>query len=308
MTDAFRHEALFYGDDDEYLAGALPFLREGLDEGAAMLVAVGEDKRRLLCEALGERRHEVAFADMAALGRNPSCIIPAWREFARANAGYPLRGIGEPIWPGRSAEEIVECDRHEALLNLAFEDHPDFWLLCPYDVGGLPGPVLDGARRNHPHVTRGSASRISAEYTPPPEELGPPEALPQPSAGAAEHTFSDDDLALVRTFVVEHAVRQGVSGDRLADLVLAVNELAANSMRHGGGEGTVRVWREPGTLLCEVADGGQIDDPLVGRDLPTHERHGGRGLWIVNHLCDLVQVRSSSRGTVVRLHMRLFTA
>jgi anti-sigma regulatory factor (Ser/Thr protein kinase) len=300
----FRHEALFYGDDREFLAGALPFLEGGLDDGASILVAVGQDRRKLLRKALGDRRHEVAFVDMVELGRNPSRIIPAWKEFARANAGYPLRGIGEPIWPGRSAEEIVECDRHEALLNLAFEDHPDFWLLCPYDIRGLPGAVLDGACRNHPQVARAGASQVSAEYVPPRDEFEPPEALPRPSSEAAEQTFTRDDLALVRTFVLEHARRAGLESERLSDLVLAVNELAANSMRHGGGEGTVRAWRENGTFLCEVADGGQIDDPLAGRDLPSQERYGGRGLWMVHHLCDLVQVRSSSRGTVVRLHMR----
>jgi MEDS: MEthanogen/methylotroph, DcmR Sensory domain len=44
-----------------------------------------------------------------------------------------LRGIGEPLFATRSADELVECQRHEALLNLAFQDAPGFWLLCPYD-------------------------------------------------------------------------------------------------------------------------------------------------------------------------------
>jgi len=71
----------------------------------------------------------------------------------------------------------------------------------------------------------------------------------------------------------------------------------------GGGGGTLRVWREPDAVVCEVRDRGFIRDPLVGRMAPPIEQYGGRGLWIVNQLCDLVQIRSAPSGTVVRVHM-----
>ena len=106
-------------------------------------------------------------------------------------------------------------------------------------------------------------------------------------------------------FVAERAARAGFEGDRLSDLVLAVNELATNSMRHGGGRGVLSVWQENGELVCEVTDRGHIADPLAGRERQADTRGGGRGLWLVNHLCDLVQVRSSRAGNVIRLHMSL---
>jgi anti-sigma regulatory factor (Ser/Thr protein kinase) len=56
--------------------------------------------------------------------------------------------------------------------------------------------------------------------------------------------------------------------------------------------------------VCEVRDGGQLSDPLVGRRRPSSDQIGGRGLWIANQLCDLVQVRSSDEGAVVRLNVR----
>ena len=110
---------------------------------------------------------------------------------------------------------------------------------------------------------------------------------------------------MVREFLAERAAEAGIEGQRLADLVLAVGELANNSLRYARGERTLRTWRENGALLAEVADGGHIADPLAGRDLPGPDELGGRGLYLVNQLCDLVQLRSSPDGSVVRVHMRV---
>ncbi len=51
---------------------------------------------------------------MRVLGSNPACIIPAWRRFLAewAPDGRPVRGIGEPIWVGRSEAELTECQLH----------------------------------------------------------------------------------------------------------------------------------------------------------------------------------------------------
>ena len=82
--------------------------------------------------------------------------------------------------------------------------------------------------------------------------------------------------------------------------------MATNSICHAGGTGSFRIWREPGALVCEVEDRGSIEDPLVGRMRPSRDGRsgGGWGVWLANQVCDLVQVRSSPSGSVVRLHMR----
>jgi anti-sigma regulatory factor (Ser/Thr protein kinase) len=128
-------------------------------------------------------------------------------------------------------------------------------------------------------------------------------ALPAPPGAADEIAFTRDLLSEVRKFVSARAQRAGLMGRRVADAVLAANELATNSVRHAGGDGTLRIWRQDGALVCEVRDGGQITDPLVGQRRPTPDQSSGRGLWIVNQLCDLVQIRSSPDGTVVRMHI-----
>jgi anti-sigma regulatory factor (Ser/Thr protein kinase) len=95
-----------------------------------------------------------------------------------------------------------------------------------------------------------------------------------------------------------------VAKDRVDDLVLVANELACNSIRHGGGTGTLRLWRESGELVFEVQDRGLVTDPLIGRRNPNPTTGGGAGLWIANQVCDLVQIRSTpENGTTVRVHI-----
>jgi anti-sigma regulatory factor (Ser/Thr protein kinase) len=112
-------------------------------------------------------------------------------------------------------------------------------------------------------------------------------------------------LADLRTIVVQQATRAGLNDARTGELALAVNEVATNSLRHAGGRGTLLIWQELDRLVCEVRDGGHITSPLVGRQTPSVDGENGRGLWLANQLCDLVQIRSSSAGTAVRLHLRL---
>jgi anti-anti-sigma factor len=106
----------------------------------------------------------------------------------------------------------------------------------------------------------------------------------------------------VRRLAAQHAVTAGLA-DRATDVALVASELATNSVRHGGGGGALRLWRQAAALICEVRDHGHVVDPLVGRRRPVGTQIGGRGLWVVNQLCDLVQVRSSTAGTTVRVHI-----
>jgi len=121
---AFRHEALLYSGDDGFLAGTVPFLSKAIDTEQPALVVVSAARIAMLREALTGSGDYIFFADMTAVGRNPARIIPAWREFLDLHAtdGRPVRGIGEPIWPARTPAELVECQRHEALLNVAFAE------------------------------------------------------------------------------------------------------------------------------------------------------------------------------------------
>jgi anti-sigma regulatory factor (Ser/Thr protein kinase) len=307
MTPGFQHDAVFYRDEREFVDATLPFIRDGVAAREAVMVAVDAGKAHALTAALGGAAEAVVFVDMERLGRNPARIIPAWEEFVRTHVsdGKPGRGIGEPAWPGRSAEELVECDHHESLLNLAFGRGPAWWLRCPYDASRLDPAVLDAARRNHPLLVESGSCRESDEYVAPDQRAGPfTGPLPEPPAATEQLWFTRGHLRAVRDFVAEHARRLQLDERRTGDLLIAVNELATNSLLHGGGAGVVRAWTDGDALVCEVRDRGRIDRPLTGRERPRPERVGGRGLWMVNHLCDLVQIRSGPAENVIRVRMR----
>jgi len=303
---AFRHEALFYRGQAELLDHLVPFLREGARSGDAMLVVLPQVKNDALARALGpDDASLVTFADMGEVGANPARIIPAWRWFvdAHTGTGRPLRGVGEPIGPQRSGAELHECHRHEALLNVAFADTDvDFQLVCPYDLEAVPAEVADEALRTHP-VVRGAGD--SAHYAP--VDVRAPFATSQlDDAPPTAQLFAFDatSLAAARAFLRRFADSVLLDPFCVDDLVLAVNEIATNSLQHGGGRGELLVWDQDGALVCEVRDTGLIDEPLIGRICPPNDHERGRGHWIANQICDLVQVRSSAAGTAVRLHMR----
>jgi anti-sigma regulatory factor (Ser/Thr protein kinase) len=306
----FLHEALMYAGDDEFVAATGAFIRDALVAEEPILAVLDRRKIGMLRDELGGSADDVLFADMADVGANPARIIPAWRSFVRDHAPLRggVRGIGEPVWPGRSAAELVECQLHEALLNNAFGgDATDFYLLCPYDTSTLPAEVLGEACCSHRTVAAaGGARSTSADFRdggamPPQFAASLPDA--PPDSGVRAYPFDLDTLGIVRRVAAIEAAEAGIGQARGEDFLVAVHELASNSIRHGGGEGVLRVWSEPDAVVCEVCDAGRVTDPLVGRIAPSGERIGGWGLWLANQLCDLVQVRTGPDGTTVRVRL-----
>jgi anti-sigma regulatory factor (Ser/Thr protein kinase) len=304
-STTFHHEAVFYEGDDQFVDRSLAFIHEGLERDEPVLVMVGSRKLELLRGALGTHAGDVHFADMEVVGRNPARIIPAWSRFVAAHAGGGggLRGIGEPIWAGRNSSELSECQLHESLINLAFAAADDFRLICPYDTSALPEDVIVEARRSHPVVSNGGAERASLDYCGIDKAAARfAEPLPEPPADAEELSVNVGRLRAARLLVRARAQQAGL-GERSEDLVLAVNEVLSNSLHHAGQDGSLRVWQEPDGLVCEVRDGGHILKPLIGREEPPIGQVGGHGIWLVNLVCDLVQVRSNPNGSTVRMQM-----
>lgn len=300
------HTALLYEGDRDFLDATVPFLEEGFDDGTPALVMLPRARYELIESRLASSAGSLLTlvrAEEAA--QNPAWIIPAIVDFASPHLaeGRAVRGVGEPVYAARTRPEIIECERHESLLDLALAGAGRYDMLCPYDVGALAPDAVDVARRTHGHLHWcGSVAASDAYVGSIPTQLSDP--LPAPPPSATTVRFSGDDAWAIRRRLAESAAQAGLDGERLEDLTVVVSEALGNSIEHGGGGGEIAWWAEADRFLCEIRDRGTIADPLVGRVRPAPIRGNGRGMWLMHQLCDLVQIRVfGSDQKVIRLHL-----
>ncbi len=302
-ADPFVHPAVFYRGDAEYLAATVPFVLDGLAVGEPVAVAVPSPNLALLRTALGPAAETVPLLDMADVGRNPGRILAeVLHAAADPHPERHVRIIGEPIWPGRTAREYGACVQHEALINRSFRGR-SVTVLCPYDAARLAPEVLSDAAQTHPVLIDGGTERRSGDYAP--DDVLARMNEPHPATSAAPFAFDASLLSAARRFAAHEAARAGLVGDRLDDFVLAIGELAANSIRHGGGRGELRIWIEDSALTGEIWDAGRLADPLAGRRAVDTTRRGGRGLRMVHYVADLVRTHVGAEGTTTRIFLRL---
>ncbi|MEU9097933.1 sensor histidine kinase [Streptomyces sp. NPDC048361] len=299
----FRHELYPYRGNAEFLSGTQGFIRAALEAGEAVVVAVPSDKASLLREEFPDEP-AVTFVETSTAGASPGRLVAAWTEWMseRGEGGRPVRGIGETAWrQARSAAHLSELRYHEWLLNRAFARSSAWSMLCPYDTADDDRGALRSVSRCHPLIHQDGRSVRNEGYLSADEYVF--DALSDPCDPHQELTYTSGDLSAIRSKVSQCASDAGVAEDQLPKLAVAVTEIATNSIRHGGGQGTLRTWSDPTTFLCEFRDGGYISDVMAGRTRPTAGQLGGRGLWLAHQLCDLVEIRSSpEQGTTIRLH------
>ncbi len=115
-----------------------------------------------------------------------------------------------------------------------------------------------------------------------------------------------DELAAVRQFTAIQARQAGLPPGRVIDLVIAVNELASNTLAHTAGPGSLIIWSTLREVICQISDTGHITDPLAGTPPSPSDLPGAHmGLWVVQQICDLAEIQTSPAGTTIRLHMLL---
>jgi anti-sigma regulatory factor (Ser/Thr protein kinase) len=295
-----RHVAFLYASVGEFAAGVAGFVEAAVQAGGPVLVACAGPSLDLLRPRLDGHGGLVTWADMSSIGLNPARLIDKIHLFAGQHRGRAIWCVQEPAWPARTPEELGEVIRHEALVNLALADVP-VSVLCPYDLR-LGTGLIASVERTHLALSQGGRDGASSSYAATvPQECDLP--LSTPPAAAATLRYRDD-LAGVRDFAASRACRAGLRSRRVGDLVIAVGELAANTFAHTSGPGALALWATGSEIICQVNDTGQITDPLAGR-LRRDPAGGGHGLWVVQQVCDLVQIRTSPAGTAIRLHMQL---
>ena len=300
------HAALPYRSPAELEAAACQFAADAAAADAALFITCDSPALSRIRTQLSSVGDHVTWTDAAGPAANPGQLIYAISRFAAQHPGRAAWCLQEAAWPARPHDELCEVVRYEALLNLALGSQVR--VLCPYDAG-LPAEVASCFQVSHPLT----ASEGHWQPTPHFQEqllksTVPPACdrpLPPPPGNARVISYRGE-LAGVRGVVSAEARAAGLSASRASDLLLAVGELIANTLAHTSGPGVLAIWATSQAVTCQVSDGGYIADPLAGQLRPgPAQAGGGRGLWVVHQLCDLVQVRTSPAGTTIRVHLRL---
>jgi anti-sigma regulatory factor (Ser/Thr protein kinase) len=294
---ALRHHAFVYESDEEYVAGSVRFLKDGLDAGEGAIVANTRDGLAMMRDALGPAADQVAFVDVSAVYTRPARTVARYYGtfLEQLRSAPSVRAVATGQF-GTTREEWREWMAYEAITNVAYA-HLPVWVVCAYDANRLPDPVIDIARRTHPELL--------AEDWQASDRFEDPRALvrkltPDPEPLPELRSFSAGNLESFRERLAGELRAERVPEARALEVLVAATELATNAMTHGGGIGEVRVGRADGRFVCEVIDrGGGFDDPVAGYLAP---RDGtGTGLWVARQLAWRLESFQSTKGFTVRL-------
>jgi anti-sigma regulatory factor (Ser/Thr protein kinase) len=307
---SLAHQALLYRSEEEFLAGTVPFIREGLERGDPIRIVTTDRNAGWLRLALGTDAQQVAFHDSSQWYRHPVRALAATCGAVQAANvdSHQLRMIGEPVWTGRSTPETREWARHESLVNVALAA-ANAALVCAYDTRVADPEVMANVARTHPALVTDGGSRPSPSYTDPAVfnaecNSCPLPEMPPPTLWLRFRQL--DQLATLRAFVTSHAALAGAAAPSVDRFVQAVDEVATNAIEHGGGSCVLQIWIRPHTMSCQVSDAGTgLPDPLAGHLPPAPSAPRGRGLWLARQLSDLAELHSDAGGTTVRLHLTL---
>jgi anti-sigma regulatory factor (Ser/Thr protein kinase) len=126
-----------------------------------------------------------------------------------------------------------------------------------------------------------------------------------------DQEFGETTLRALRETVLAHATAAGMPEGRALDVMLAVHELAANAVKHGGGTGHLQMSVTNGELICQVSDPGPARSGLPrsstpGSQLPAPAARTspwpyvpGHGLWLVRRVADHISVNSGLAGSQI---------
>jgi MEDS: MEthanogen/methylotroph, DcmR Sensory domain len=308
-TAGFTHQACIYGSDERFLAMAMPFLDAGLSLGEPVLAVTTPANLELVSTAMGARGGDLDYAESAFFGRRPAQRVAAfhryWKRRAAPRGVSRVRILAEPVWAGRSSREIAAWTRMESALNVALASTA-ISMICPYDERILPPAILATACRTHPEAVDGPVTSPCPEYVDPADFARSCDAspLPAPPPGAAEFQVAGD-LRGLRRFVAGRALAHGLTGERTGMLVLAAGEVAAYLRNQAPGTAAVRMWEQPGAVVCDFRQPrpGGGSDPFLGLRPAELEPGPGDGLWLAAQICDWMDMRSGDDGSVIRLHV-----
>lgn len=289
------HVAVPYSDVHDLAARLAPRIATSVATGGTVLAVLASAERAALVRELGADADRVRFADPLDEHAVPAFTVAArWARLGRSTGSRAVV-VGQHLdLPDRGEEYWA---RLHIALNVAIEGLP-VTMLCPHR-----GEMSECVERAHPLLLTADGPRRSPAYRSPPEAVVDFPPPPPPALGVPDLRvpFGLPDLPGLRRRIAALGGTAGLGRDRVSDLVLAVSELASNSVEHGAGTGTLSAWIGPHEVTVEVADHGRMDVPFPGMVAPPTAGARGRGLWLASELTDVLQVWSDGSGTVIRV-------
>ena len=296
---ALRHNAIVYESDDEYLACAVPFLRDGLQAGEGAIVAHTKTGIAIMREALGPDAERVAFVDVSWAYTRPARTLAAYHEvYAEQLRRSPrLRAVAD-VQFGPDPREWDLWTGYEAIFNRSFA-HLPAWVLCSYNANGTPDPIIEGVWRTHPEVVDRDSWTTSELYEDPEHVLRritpPPEALPDLRSIPVAH-----DTEQLRERLAHELVAAGHGEAKTLEMLLAATEIATNAIQHDAGIEDIRIGGADGRFVCEITDRGPGFDDLAAGYLAPRDGVGS-GLWVARQLTWRIEFFHSPRGFTARI-------
>lgn len=300
----FEHQGLLFRRERQFREVARKRLRSAVRENAyAVLAVTPERAATLVAELSPSERERVHVTDRDRLYDAPGRALAALHRLALSVEPAPVVVVSEPPVAGGRGMELREWHRLESVLCTALASQR-MRLLCAHDERNLGPGTRTAVLATHPVLVGSAGPRANPAY------LGtaafgarPVAPEPLPATGPVHHLEIGMSLPRLRGDLAALVRTAGFPPGRVDNLVVAVNELAANVLEHGAGKGTVRVWRSPGRWVCDVFDErGGLLDPLAGYRPADGMRPRGYGLWITRQTCDFVEISGSGEGSLVRLH------
>lgn len=261
----FRHEALIYGSDEDFLAVAVPFLREGAANGDVTLLGVDPRLQRLALAEVNGAAGAIGLLDGADYLDGPLPALAGSRSMHQRHLDAGARRIrmlgGAPHTPW------ADWWRYEAAINHLFAETP-LWGVCPYDARCTADDVLQDVERTHPHVTApGRVDPRRLAYEDPATLIN---GRNRAAGGQLDQTPPDLELADPGPTTARRALEQAAHHTLLEDhdidtLCLCVAAILANARQHGAPPVRVRVWTAPDHVDVTIRDSGRGPaDPFVG--------------------------------------------
>jgi anti-sigma regulatory factor (Ser/Thr protein kinase) len=304
------HALLRYDSQESLCARAVPYVREGLARGEAVIAVVSAGVEQVLRPALGDDAGQVRWqAGEVSYGRL-GAMFEGFRRFLAEQraAGVPMRLLAQNDTRG-TEQRMAAYLRFEAMANEVYRPYGYRWA-CLYDTRAHSAQTLRQVGLVHPRLLEADGREIRNDDYLDPSAFVARSGSPPPPPAAVQLDLpvtGPGELVVFRRLLRRWADLHEL-GEHAGDVVVAVGEVVTNALQHGRPPVRVRAWTADELARVHVHDRGLAPIPATaGYHRPARMLEGGHGLWVARQLADVVTTHTDRGGTTVTLDFPLTT-